>query len=97
MDTFIILRRSGWATADDLDAAGKRSTEAVEASGGGVRWLRSYVLSEPDGRLGTVCVYQATDPEAVRRHAKAADLPVDEIVAVADLVVIEGDPVAGRP
>ena len=93
MDTFVILRRGGWATADDLDAAGKRSTAAVSAMNGDVRWIRSYVLSEPNGRLGSVCVYQATDKEAVRRHAQAADLPADEIVPVADLVVVEADPV----
>ena len=91
METFVILRRSGWATAADLDAAGSRSTDAASEDGD-VRWLRSYVLAEADGRFGTVCVYQATDTEAVRRHAKAADLPVDEIISVADLVVVEADP-----
>lgn len=92
MDTFVILRRSGWATTDDLDAAGKRSVAAGE-SHSDVKWLRSYVLSEPGGRVGTVCVYQATDPDAIRRHAQTADLPVDEIIRVSDLVVIEADPV----
>jgi len=92
MDTFVILRRGGWATADDLDAAGKRSSVAVSEMDGDVRWLRSYVLSEPDGRLGAVCVYQATNGEALRRHAQTADLPVDEIVPVADLVIVEADP-----
>ena len=57
-----------------------------------VRWLRSYVLEEGGGSVGTVCVYQATSPEAIRRHAKLADLPVDEIVAVADAVVVRPDP-----
>jgi hypothetical protein len=35
---------------------------------------------------------EATSPEAIRRHATAADLPVDEIVAVADTVVVRPDP-----
>ena len=34
-----------------------------------VAWIRSYVLEERDGSLGTVCVYQASSPEAIRRHA----------------------------
>lgn len=93
MDTFVILRRGGWATTADLEAAGSRSTAAISQMGGDARWMRSYVLSEPDGRLGTVCVYQATDADAVRRHANAADLPVDEIIRVADVVVVEPDPV----
>jgi sporulation protein YlmC with PRC-barrel domain len=61
---------------------------------GEVRWIRSYVLAEPDGTVGTVCVYEASSPEAIRRHAAAADLPVDEIVAVADTVIVRPDPIA---
>ena len=57
-----------------------------------IRWIRSYVLAEPDGRVGTVCVYQASSPEAIRAHAERAGLPVDEIVAVADTVLVRPDP-----
>ena len=57
-----------------------------------VRWIRSYVTAETDGRVGTVCVYQASSPEAIRRHAGAAELPVDEIVKVADTVIVRPDP-----
>jgi hypothetical protein len=57
-----------------------------------VSWIRSYVLVEEDGSLGTVCIYLTTDEEAIRRHAEAADLPVDEIVPVADTVVVRPDP-----
>ncbi len=57
-----------------------------------MRWIRSYVL-EDQGGLGTVCIYEAESPEAIRRHAKAADLPVDEIVKVADTVIVRPDPV----
>ena len=56
-----------------------------------IRWIRSYVLAEPDGSVGTVCIYQASSPEAIRQHADAADLPVDEIVAVADTVIVRSD------
>jgi Nickel responsive protein SCO4226-like len=42
--------------------------------------------------VGTVCIYQATSPEAIRRHASLADLPVDEIIAVADTVLVRPDP-----
>lgn len=57
-----------------------------------VRWIRSYVLEEGDGAVGTVCIYEASSPDAIRRHAGAADLPVDEIVKVADSVVVREDP-----
>jgi hypothetical protein len=57
-----------------------------------VRWIRSYVVSEDSGELGTFCIYESDSPEAIRAHAEAADLPVDEIVPVADTVVARPDP-----
>jgi hypothetical protein len=65
-----------------------------DAHGSGVRWIRSYVLAEPGGELGTFCVYEAESPEAIRAHAEAADLPVDEIVPIAETVVLRPDPAA---
>ena len=94
MDTYVILRRNGWRTADDLHEAAARSTAEGERMPDDVRWIRSYVTAETDGSVGTVCIYQASSPEAIRRHAAAADLPVDEIVKVADTVVVRPDPVA---
>lgn len=57
-----------------------------------IRWIRSYVLEEGGGSVGTVCVYEASIPEAIREHASRADLPVDEIIRVADTVIIRPDP-----
>jgi hypothetical protein len=92
METYVILRRGGWRTADDLQEAAARSTVEGERMSGDVRWIRSYVTAETDGRVGTVCIYQATSPEAIRRHATAAELPVDEIVKVGDTVIVRPDP-----
>ena len=92
METYVILRRCGWRTADDLREAAARSTAEGERMPDDVRWIRSYVTSETDGSVGTVCIDQASSPEAIRRHADAADLPVDEIVEVADTVVVRPDP-----
>ena len=94
METYVILRRGGWKTADDLAEAAARSTAEGERMPDDVRWIRSYVTAETDGTVGTVCIYQASSPEAIRQHADAADLPVDEIVKVADTVVVRPDPVA---
>jgi len=58
-----------------------------------IRWIRSYVLAEDTGNLGTVCIYEASSPEAIRDHAERADLPVTEIIAIADTVVVRPDPV----
>jgi sporulation protein YlmC with PRC-barrel domain len=94
MDLYVILRRNGWRSAEELEQAATRSTEEGERRGD-VRWIRSYVLEESDGGLGTVCVYEAESADALRAHAQDADLPVDEVVRVADTVVVRPDPVAG--
>ena len=93
MNTYVILRRGGWLSAEELGEAAVRSKQvADEQMPDDVRWIRSYVLEEGGGSVGTVCIYQATSPEAIRHHANLADLPVDEIIAVADTVVVRPDP-----
>jgi Protein of unknown function (DUF4242) len=94
MQTYVIVRRNGWRTAADLEAAAERSTRTGEEMPDQVRWIRSYVLDEGGGPVGTVCIYQAASPEAIREHAQRADLPVDEIIPVADTVIVRPDPVA---
>jgi hypothetical protein len=93
MKLYAILRRNGWRTAEELQEAAARSTRVGnEDMPDEVRWIRSYVLAEDDGSVGTVCIYEGTSPEAIRRHAALADLPVDEVVAIADTVVVRPDP-----
>jgi hypothetical protein len=94
MQTYVILRRDGWRTAEDLERAAERSTEAGDQMPDDIRWIRSYVTDEPSGGVGTVCIYEATSPEAIRRHAGNARLPVDEIIQVAGTVIVRPDPVA---
>ena len=97
MNTYAILRRSGWRSGAELEeAAGRSSKVGDEEMSDDIRWIRSYVLEEDGGSVGTVCIYQATSPEAIRKHAKLAGLPVDEIIPVADTVVIRPDPVAAE-
>ena len=93
MQLYVIMRRNAWATADDLKAAAERSTIEGDKPGSGVRWIRSYVVSETSGELGTFCIYEAESPEALRAHAQAAVMGADEIVPVADTVVVRPDPV----
>jgi Protein of unknown function (DUF4242) len=92
MQTYLILRRGGWATAQDLKATAARSAAEGDRMPDDIRWIRSYVTAETDGSVGTVCVYQASSPEAIREHARRADMPADEIVAVADTVIVRPDP-----
>jgi sporulation protein YlmC with PRC-barrel domain len=93
MNTYVILRRSGWRSPDELqEAAGRSKRVGDEEMSEDIRWIRSYVLEENGGSVGTVCIYQASSPEAIREHASRADLPVDEIIAVADTVLVRPDP-----
>jgi hypothetical protein len=93
VDTYVILRRAGWRTAEELQQAAARSTAEGERMPDDIAWIRSYVLAEGDNTVGMVCVHQASSPEAIRRHAAAADLPVDEIIKVVDTMVVQSDPV----
>ena len=93
MQLFGIRRRSAWANGEELEAAAARSTEEGDKADSGVRWIRSYVLEEEDGRLGTYCIYEAESPEAIRKHAEASGFSADEINAAVNTVVIRPDPV----
>ena len=93
MNTYVILRRGAWGSPDELGQAAERSRAVGdEEMSDEIRWIRSYVLAEEGGRVGTVCIYEASSPEAIREHASRADLAADEIVLVADTVVVRPDP-----
>ncbi|MFZ1881400.1 MAG: DUF4242 domain-containing protein [Gaiellaceae bacterium] len=96
MKTYAILRRDGWRSPEELQAAAARSSAVGDDEmSDDIRWIRSYVIAEPaDGGLGTVCIYQASSPEKIREHAERAGLPVNEIIEVADTVIVRPDPVA---
>ncbi len=92
MELFAILRRDGFTDGPTLEAAAARSTEVGDNMPDDIRWIRSYVLSEKSGSLGTVCIYQASSAEAIRKHAAEADLAVTEIIPIADTVIVRPDP-----
>lgn len=93
MNTYVILRRNGWPTPQALEEAASCSAKVgAEEMADQVRWIRSYVVGENDGGLGTVCIYEGVDEEAVREHARRAGLPADEVLPLRDLVVVNEDP-----
>jgi uncharacterized protein DUF4242 len=93
MDTYVILRRGAWGSPQELGEAAERSRAVGdEQMSDDIRWIRSYVLAEGDGRVGTVCIYQASSPEAIREHASRAQLAADEVIPVADTVIVRPDP-----
>jgi hypothetical protein len=94
MKTYVIRRRNAWKTPEELQAAAARSKDVGDNEmSADIRWIRSYVVHEDDGALGTVCIYQASSPEKIREHASRVGMPADEITEVADTVVVRPDPI----
>ena len=93
MNTYVIRRRTAWKTPAELEAAAARSARVGnEEMPDQVRWIRSYVVQEANGTLGTLCIYQAVSPAAIRDHAQRVGMPADEITPVARTVVVREDP-----
>ena len=94
MQLYAIRRRDGWKTGEELQAAAAKSTAEGEDMPDDIRWIRSYVVTEDDGGLGTICIYEASSPAKIREHATRVGMPADEISVVADTVVVRPDPSA---
>jgi hypothetical protein len=95
MELYAIRRRGGWNSVRDLQAAAARSRRiGDDEMSADIRWIRSYVVTEDDGSLGTVCIYQASSPEKIREHAERVGMPATEINPIADTVIVRPDPVA---
>jgi len=93
MKTYVIRRKNAWGSAEELEATAARSKQVAESDfPTEISWIRSYVIAEPGDTLGTVCIYQASGIDAVREHAKRVEMPADEILEVADTVIIRPDP-----
>jgi hypothetical protein len=93
MKLYAIRRNDGWASPEEVQATAAKSLHVGDNEmSDDIRWIRSYVVREPDGRLGTICIYEASSPEKIREHALRSDMPATEIFEVADTVVVRPDP-----
>jgi len=98
MQLYVIRRPSAWGSLSELEAAGAKSARiGNEEMPDQVRWIRSYVVHEPDGRIGTFCIYEAKDGNAIREHARRVGMPGEEFYSVANTVIIRPDPVEAVP
>jgi hypothetical protein len=97
MNLYAIRRRDFWGSAESLQQTAARSAAVGEEMADDVRWIRTYVVQEESGKLGTVCIYQGTSPEKVREQAERTGMPADEISLIADTVIVRPDPVAVHP
>jgi sporulation protein YlmC with PRC-barrel domain len=93
MNTYAIRRRQAWGSPQEVERVAARSKEVADGDfPQDIHWIRSYVIAEEDGTLGSICIYEASNPEAIRAHAHRVGMPADDILEVADLVVIRPDP-----
>jgi sporulation protein YlmC with PRC-barrel domain len=93
MNTYVIRREKAWPSAEDLGKTAERSKQvAADEFPDDIAWIRSYVIKEDGGTLGTICIYQASSVDKVKEHAKRVDMPADEVLEVADTVIIRPDP-----
>jgi hypothetical protein len=93
MNTYAIRRKHAWRSPEEVQAVAQRSNKVADSDfPTEIRWIRSYVIAEEDGSLGSICIYQASDDDTIRRHAQRVGMPADEILDIADTVVIRPDP-----
>jgi hypothetical protein len=93
MDLYVIRRPSAWASLKEVEAIGAKAAKiGNDQMSDRVRWIRSYVVKEPDGRFGSVCIYQARDVESIREHARRVGMPGDQIFPVVTTIVVRDDP-----
>ncbi len=94
MDLYVIRRPSAWANPEELGAAAEKSASVGDDEmSDRVRWIRTYIVEEPDGRIGTICIYQARDGESIREHARRVGMPGDSFNRVVKTAIIREDPV----
>jgi hypothetical protein len=93
MNLYAVRRRDFWETAEALQQTAAKSAEVGDQMPDDVRWIRTYVVQEDSGRLGTVCIYQGTSADKVREQAERSGMPADEVTLVEDTVIVRPDPV----
>ena len=81
MARYLVERTFPDGLAIPLSEAGAQACAGVIAvnAADGVTWIHSYVT--PD-RKRTFCIYDAREPDAIRRVAERNQLPVDRITEV---------------
>ena len=92
MNLYLVPRTRIWLSEEEVAAATDCVPAVNETLCEHVRWIRSYIVQEDDGTFGAHCLYEASSPEMLRRHAEALMLPTDAIKPVAVTIVAAPDP-----
>ena len=89
---YLVPRTRAWLSEEELAAAADCIPAVNAVLSDEIRWIRSYVVREDDGTFSAYCLYEASSPDALRRHADALGLPTDAIKPVAATFVKSPDP-----
>ena len=84
MQKYVIERDlpgAGKLSAAELNAASKKSREALAGMGANVQWVQSYVTDDK-----IYCVYIAPDEKAIRDHGQQGGFPVTRIARVREMI-----------
>ena len=91
MPLYLVPRTRAWLSPEE-GAAATDCVPAVNETIDGIRWIRSYIVAEEDGTFSGYCVYEASDPDVLHRHADALMLPTDAVKPVVATLVAAPDP-----
>jgi len=65
----------------ELQAAAKRSNDALRQLGSDIQWIESFVAEDK-----TFCIYLAKDEEIIRRHAELSGFPGNKITEIRTMI-----------
>jgi len=92
MYLYIIRRRGAWANEADLERAREASLRVGEKLKDRLRWIRSSAVTEEDGCVGSLCIYEASDLDTIREHGRRIGAPSDDIQKVQGTAIKRKDP-----
>lgn len=84
MPKFVIERNMpgvGNLSAAELKGASRNSCSVLQELGPDVQWIHSYVTNDK-----IYCIYQASDEAWVRKHARMAGFPANQIAQVRTMI-----------
>lgn len=65
----------------ELQAVARKSNKVLADLGSEIRWIHSFIV---DGK--TFCLYEATDEELIREHARLTGFPCNKILQVQGMI-----------
>jgi hypothetical protein len=76
-----LIERNFAQQVEDASADAVRAIRAINDDVG-VRWILSFLSAD---KKKSYCVYEASDPEAIREAARRAGVPADVIIEVGEI------------